>query len=178
MMRFGWIEGTEENLLYIIGCHWMSTHRPQDAKCTCFQQNKTKCRTRTKMPPEGLTTCFELLLAFTVGPTFQHATKRCFLVPSEAKQCDRLRCKALNRRKLEPNIIPPKWDFNGSFYIHKCYFLSPDHEHHEFKPPSQQTSIFPTSVASRYCPTINFVAVNRSSNHQHPIGETRKNLQS
>ena len=85
----------------------MSTHRPQDAKCTCFQQNKTKCRTRTKMPPGGLTTCFELLLAFTVGPTFQHATKRCFLLPSEAEQCDSFRCKALNWRNLSQTSCPP-----------------------------------------------------------------------
>ena len=142
------------------------------------KHNRNAEQGRKCLPGGRVTTCFELLLAFTVGPTFQHATKRCFLLPSEAEQCDRLRCKALNRRKLEPNIMPPKWDFNGSFYVHKCIFLSPDHEHHEFIPPSQQTSIFPTSVASRYCPTINFVAVNRSSHHHHPIGETRINLQS
>ena len=38
-------------------------------------------------------------------------------------------------------------------------------------------SIFPTSVASRYCPTIIFVAVKRSWHH-HPIGETTNNFQS
>ena len=40
------IEGTEEILLYIIGCHWLSTRRPQDATCTCFQQNKTEMQNK------------------------------------------------------------------------------------------------------------------------------------